>query len=70
MVPPGGHPGFTGRTSLGCPAVTSGWHPGTVTIDLDRHVPFDALFNVRDLGGYATTTATTPGGACCSGPTA
>ncbi len=34
--------------------VTSGWHPGTVTIDLDRHVPFDALFNVRDLGGYAT----------------
>ncbi len=33
---------------------TSGWHPGTVTIDLDRHVPFDSLFNVRDLGGYAT----------------
>ena len=25
-----------------------------MTIDLDRHVPFDALFNVRDLGGYAT----------------
>ena len=24
-----------------------------MSIDLDRHVSFDALFNVRDLGGYA-----------------
>ena len=24
-------------------------------MDLDRHVSFDALFNVRDLGGYATS---------------
>ncbi len=33
-------------------------HAGGVTIELDhpgRHVSFDALFNVRDLGGYATT---------------
>jgi len=30
-------------------------HPETVTIELDpptRHVAFEALFNVRDLGGY------------------
>jgi hypothetical protein len=27
--------------------------------DLDRHLPFDAVFNFRDLGGYATADGST-----------
>jgi protein-tyrosine phosphatase len=39
------------------PVATSIGHPGSMTLELDppsRHVAFDALFNVRDLGGYRT----------------
>ncbi len=46
---------------------------GRVTIDVDRASPpsdaFDALFNVRDLGGYRTADGRTPGGGRSTGPT-
>ena len=41
-----------------------------MTIDLDRHVSFDALFNVRDLGGYATADGRHTRWRSCTGPTA